>query len=541
MVFHDVSARRKAERALRTSEARLSAVFAQAAVGIAIADLNGRFLEANHTFCSFFGYSQEELRTRTFLELTHPDDLAATNTQVRRLLDGVIENYALEKRYVRKDGSDVWSSTTVTLLRKENGEAAQFIGIVQDITDRKQADELRARLAAVIEHSDDAIVTKTLTGIISTWNPGAERVFGYTASETVGQPVTMLIPENHLNEEPSILERLRRGERIDHYETVRKRKDGSLIDVSLTVSPIKDAAGRIVGASKIARDISRQKRAEAALRETDQRKDEFLATLAHELRNPLAPIRQAALISKSASATAEQKRWSHDVIARQVHHMSLLLDDLLDISRITRGNLDLRTEMTELAVVVEAAVETSRPLIDAKHHDFAVDLPPEPVWFAADPLRLAQVLSNLLTNAAKYTDPRGTIRLRATADDTTVCISVATPALALRRKLSTRCSPCSRRSSRLRIARRVDSGSASRLPRESSNYMVAPSKRTAPEPATAANSSYGCRDAPFRIPCSRWPRQLLQALPSGGACSSPTTTAMPRTAWQCCWRWKDTR
>jgi signal transduction histidine kinase len=172
------------------------------------------------------------------------------------------------------------------------------------------------------------------------------------------------------------------------------------------------------------REIASREVAEAALRETDQRKDEFLATLAHELRNPLAPIRQATLISMSAAATEEQKRWGHEVITRQVRHMSLLLDDLLDISRITRGTLELRTEMTEIAQVVGAAVETSRPAIESKHHTLAIELPSTPERFAADPLRMAQVLSNLLTNAAKYTDPHGTIRLRATADAHSVEVSV---------------------------------------------------------------------------------------------------------------------
>ncbi len=172
------------------------------------------------------------------------------------------------------------------------------------------------------------------------------------------------------------------------------------------------------------REIASRERAEAALRETDQRKDEFLATLAHELRNPLAPIRQATMISMTAGASDEQKHWSHEVITRQVQHMSMLLDDLLDISRITRGTLELRTEITDLAAVVDAAIETSRPIIDSKHHTLQLDLPAEPTPFAADPMRLAQVLSNLLTNAAKYTDPRGTIVIRATADDRNVEISV---------------------------------------------------------------------------------------------------------------------
>jgi signal transduction histidine kinase/ActR/RegA family two-component response regulator len=171
-------------------------------------------------------------------------------------------------------------------------------------------------------------------------------------------------------------------------------------------------------------EIIRRERAETALREADRRKDEFLATLAHELRNPLAPIRQATLIAKAPETTEAQKQWSHDVISRQVHHMALLLDDLLDISRITRGSLQLRLEMTELDAVIGAAVETARPLIDAKRHVLSINTPPEPVRFVADPLRLAQVLSNLLTNAAKYSDPDGRITLTATHTPEAIAISV---------------------------------------------------------------------------------------------------------------------
>ena len=172
-------------------------------------------------------------------------------------------------------------------------------------------------------------------------------------------------------------------------------------------------------------DVSARRRAEAALRDADRRKDEFLATLAHELRNPLAPIRQAALISKAPGATEAQKRWSHDVIDRQVQHMSLLLDDLLDISRVTRGTLVLRMQPTELVSAVNAAVETARPTIDAKRHVLSIDLPHEPVQLTADPLRVAQVLSNLLTNAAKYTDPEGHIHLSASCEPDHLIIRVS--------------------------------------------------------------------------------------------------------------------
>jgi signal transduction histidine kinase len=217
------------------------------------------------------------------------------------------------------------------------------------------------------------------------------------------------------------------------------RKDGTLLDVSLTVSPVRDGAGTIIGASKIARDISLQKQIQhdaeesahvlatlnAALREADRRKDEFLATLAHELRNPLAPIRQAALVSRSSGASDAEKNWSHDVIARQVDHMSLLLDDLLDVARITRGSLELHTTITDLATVVKNAVETAQTSIDEKKHALSIELPSQPVRFAADPMRVAQVVTNLLTNAAKYTEDSGSIRLCGSRVGDWVVISVA--------------------------------------------------------------------------------------------------------------------
>src|SRR5450631_2456650 len=150
-----------------------------------------------------------------------------------------------------------------------------------------------ARLAAIVESSDDAIVSKTLTGQIQSWNAAATRIFGYSAEEVIGQPITLIIPPELQDEERHILERVRRGERIDHFDTIRLTKDGRRIPISLTVSPVRNPRGVIVGASKIARDISERARSEQALREGERRKDEFLALLAHELRNPLAPIRYA--------------------------------------------------------------------------------------------------------------------------------------------------------------------------------------------------------------------------------------------------------
>jgi PAS domain S-box-containing protein len=288
-----------------------------------------------------------------------------------------------------------------------------------------------ARLAAIVESSDDAIVSKTLDGLIVSWNAAAVRIFGYQPEEIIGKSITTIIPPELHGEERHILDRLRRGERIDHFDTVRMCKDGRRVQLSITVSPIRDASGTIVGASKIARDISERKRAEEelqksrqALHEADRRKDEFMALLAHELRNPLAPIRYALATARKCDRTAEQQRRAEEIIERQVAHMSRLLDDLLDMSRITRGMLELKLADTELTVVLGTAIEAARPFLDAKGHNLSLDLPKQAVRLVADSVRLAQVFSNLLINAAKYTDSGGRIELRAAQIDNEVVVSV---------------------------------------------------------------------------------------------------------------------
>lgn len=288
-----------------------------------------------------------------------------------------------------------------------------------------------ALLAAIIESSDDAIVSKTLEGRIQSWNSGASRIFGYSSEEVIGKPITIIIPPELQEEERLILQRVRRGERIDHFDTIRLTKDGRRIPISLTVSPIRDPSGVIVGASKVARDISERKRVEEllrqneeALREAARRKDEFLALLAHELRNPLAPIRYALAANKKFDRTMEQFRRSEEVIERQVAHMSRLLDDLLDVSRITRDSLELKKAPTELTSVVGAAIDTARPTMDAKGHTLSVDLPKQALRLEADPVRLTQIFSNLLINAAKYTDPGGNIQLQASRDGANVVVSI---------------------------------------------------------------------------------------------------------------------
>jgi two-component system, chemotaxis family, CheB/CheR fusion protein len=336
----------------------------------------------------------------------------------------------------------------------------------EDSATLERVERTMRHLAAIVESSDDAIVSKTLEGRIQSWNAAAERMFGYTAQEAIGQSITLIIPPERLAEEEHILATLRRGEPIDHFETTRIAKDGRRVDVSLTVSPVRDASGVVIGASKIARDVTERKRAErtlrereqalrdahaelqrraaeaelvnrrlraeitqresaeAALREADRRKDEFLALLAHELRNPLAPIRYALATNRKADRTPEQRIRAEEIIDRQVKHMSRLLDDLLDVSRITRGTLELKKSPTELTLVLGSAIETARPLLDAKRHTLSLDLPKDAVRLQADTVRLEQIFANLLINAAKYTDPGGHIQLRATREPHEIVVSV---------------------------------------------------------------------------------------------------------------------
>ena len=221
----------------------------------------------------------------------------------------------------------------------------------RDITERKQAQEAEAHLAAIVESSDDAIISKDLNSIITSWNRGAERLFGYTAQEAIGQPITMLMPPERFDEEAGILERIRRGESIDHYETVRRHKDGTLLQISLTVSPITDRNGRIVGASKIARDISERKQAEvereqllASERHALERaeaearmKDEFLAILSHELRTPLNAIFGWANILRTSDDPVEIAE-GLEIIERNARAQTKMIEDLLDMSRIISGS-----------------------------------------------------------------------------------------------------------------------------------------------------------------------------------------------------------
>jgi signal transduction histidine kinase/CheY-like chemotaxis protein len=220
------------------------------------------------------------------------------------------------------------------------------------------------------------------------------------------------------------LERLARGERVEHYETVRQAKDGRLIDVSLTISPMRDAKGRIIGASKVARDVTYRKRVEEALRDADRRKDEFIALLAHELRNPLAPLRNGLEIMRLASDDPAAVAESREIMDRQLTHMVRLIDDLLDISRISRNKMELRRRRVLLADAISAAIETALPTIEEAGHELTVSLPEEAIHLDADLTRLAQVFGNLLNNSTKYSRKGGHIWITVEREGDQVSVAV---------------------------------------------------------------------------------------------------------------------
>ena len=284
---------------------------------------------------------------------------------------------------------------------------------------------MQEMLAAIVESSDDAIVSKDLNGTIMSWNKGAERVFGYTADEAVGRPITMLLPPDRVHEETTIVATLVRGERIDHFETERVRKDGRRIHVSLSVSPIKDRSGRVIGGAKIARDITlrrelerereqmlAQERHGRALAEAANRaKDSFLAMVSHELRSPLSPILSWVRMLRMKALNEEKSMRALETIERSARTQAQLIDDLLDISRIVAGKLRLEVRPVDLAAVIEQAIEVVRPAADAKQIRVQTVLDTESGTIAGDPARLQQVVWNLLSNAVKFTPKGGRVQV----------------------------------------------------------------------------------------------------------------------------------
>jgi PAS domain S-box-containing protein len=413
----EIAVREAAEAALSVATARLESTMAAAEIGSWVWDVVLDQFTADRNLAALYGLKNEAelngdpMRHRKRI---HPEDLPGVReAEESAMSSGVLAS--TEFRVALPNGTERWMARRGKVQLDESGRAIFISGVLIDITAQKVAEQaLRSSeklYRAIGESIDYGVWLCDPQG----WNVYASESFLKLIGMTQDQFSklgwgSLLHPDEAQATIAAWLECARLG--AVWYRELRIRGiDGQYHPILAQGVPIRGERGEISGWAGINLDISRLKRTEGALREADRRKDEFLATLAHELRNPLAPIRHAVKLLEAPSADSHQQVFAREIIGRQVLRMALLLDDLLDVSRITRGRLDLKTEVVDLRAVVDAAVETARPMIESKQQQLSVELPSEPLRLFADPLRLSQSLSNLLTNATKYTDPRGQIGL----------------------------------------------------------------------------------------------------------------------------------
>jgi PAS domain S-box-containing protein len=596
----EIRRRVDAERDLYDQREALRITLLSIGDGVIVTDKQGRVTFLNPIAESLTGWPLDEADGQPLESVFHIVNEytrePAANPALRALNDGCVIGLANHTILIARDGVEHAIDDSAAPICNAHGATVGAVLVFRDVTETRHLEKVRSRLAALVESSDDAIIGKTFESVVTTWNRGAERLFGFTAEETLGRPLyETIVPPDRKTELLAVLERVRQGEAVDHFQTERVNKQGRRIPISLRVSPIRNAEGEIVEASAIERDISHQKRTEATLRfladaseslaalidykstlqkvarlavpdfadwcaidtveadgtlqrlamahvdpnkiqvaekllehypedptaamgvahvlrtgkservaeitpamvdaaaqneehkrliqelglqsymcaplvtrgrtlgaitfasaessrhytdedlavaedlahrasiaienarlfqqvrDTDRRKDEFLAMLAHELRNPLAPIRSGLdFLAVSQSVDLE----TIQLMQEQVDHLVRLVDDLLDVSRIIRGRIELRREPVELSTILRRAAASVRPLMESQQQHFTVFVPDRPIWLSADPVRLVQVVGNLLHNAAKYTARGGQIELAAHRDGQDAVLSV---------------------------------------------------------------------------------------------------------------------
>jgi PAS domain S-box-containing protein len=420
--------------ALAVTRATLEAT----ADGILAVDQSGKITSWNGKFAELWNMSQaalekgdsRQLRTQIARQLKDPAGYVGRINQIEASSDKSFDLLELT------DGRQIERYSERILV---GDQAAGRVWSFRDVTGRNQSDFLSRRLAAIVDNSDDAIIGKDLNSIVTSWNQGAERIFGYTAEEMIGVSIKRIIPQDRQGEEDEILARLRGGDRFDHFETVRVTKAGRKLHVSLTISPIKDASGKVIGASKIARDITGQKLAEAALRDAQltaeaanaekarlleseriarseaerasRMKDEFLATLSHELRTPLNAVLGWSTVLSGRKYTDPELAQGLEAIDRNGRVQAQIIDDLLDMSRIISGKVRLDVQTIDLPAVVLEAIDTMRATASAKGVRLQTVLDPLNASMSGDPARLQQVFWNLLSNAIKFTPKGGRVQI----------------------------------------------------------------------------------------------------------------------------------
>ncbi len=404
----DISKQQETEEALRRNEERLRAALTASQAGTFRWDPHtGEYLEFDDSLKELFGIPlEEQVRVpEDFLKRVHPEDLAAVKEGVERTRLG--EDFDGEFRILMPDGSIRWIYDRAKMI-VEDGKPLYLVGACMDTTTRKQADIARMRLAAIVESSDDAIVSKNLNGIVTSWNKAAQRMFGYTQEEMIGRPITTIIPLELHPDEDVILSKIRRGERIEHFETVRQRKDGELLDVSLTVSPVRDDFGRIIGAAKIARNITERRRAEQALRTSEKLASagRMAATMAHEINNPLESVVNLLYLACSDPGLSPATRG----------YLEAADEELTRVSHITKQTLGFYRESTtpqptRISELFESLLLVYGPRIRNKKINLELDTERE-IEVPSVRGELRQVLANVLQNSIEAVDAGGKVRVR---------------------------------------------------------------------------------------------------------------------------------
>ena len=438
----EVRQRRIAEQAQADCEQRLAITLASIGAAFLAADRQGSITQLNAVGEHLTGWTEAQALGRPYWQVLQregrPAELLASNPVERLLEDGVTIETSHHIVAVARDGRRTAVEVKADLLRAADGTPNGLAMVFRDETAALKEQAESSRLAAIVESSDDAIIGKSLDGRITSWNRAAETIFGYSAEEAIGQPVQMLFPPEREAEEMRILSELARGARVPAFETVRRAKDGRLLDVSLTISPIRDGTGRIVGASKIVRDITPQRRAEAALREAEQvrqdaqrleaenreivaasrMKSQFLANMSHELRTPLNAIIGFADLLHAGRVPVESPKHRQFLghIASSGRHLLQLINDVLDLSKVEAGKFQFVPVPLQLPQLVHEVGDMLLTALQHKHIRFAVELDPAVSTLVVDPGRLKQVLYNYLSNAIKFTPDGGRVTLRAQSE-----------------------------------------------------------------------------------------------------------------------------
>ncbi len=409
----DITPRKLAEEQLRASEERFRAVFEHAGTGIAVTSTDGPFLRCNPAFEEIVGYAESELKAIRFADILHPDDREENLTQGRRLLTREITSFEIENRYIHKAGHSVWVRKFISMQYDPNGKPVCHIVLATDVTARRQAEaELLARereLQTLADNTPD---------ILTRFDRQLQHVFANTAIEkATGRPRSQFLgrTSRELGMPVELCDSLEEAIQAV-FETGNHRSlefdfrtpDG-LRHYASRLVPELGPDGTVEFVLGVAHDVTDRKLFEQTLAEQDKRKDEFLATLAHELRNPLAPLRNGLQILRMAGDMNKTVVSARDMMDRQLSHLVNLVNDLLDISRVNQGKISLKRERLAVHEVIESAIEACRPTLDEKGHNLSLDLPNETLILDADRTRLVQVVANLLTNAAKYSEPNGQV------------------------------------------------------------------------------------------------------------------------------------